>query len=372
MTNRRRIPILLTIFILFGAITGFRYLDQFFEKYSGNGISALAPIKHSERVEVAGTIINESSIDLKEVIRKNQPNVVQIEREDGELGSGFLYNDKGDIITNAHIVEGASTVLVRMPDTQTYYGTVIGVGEVIDVAVVRVPELETFEPMNIAFEYQGEVGDGVVAMGSPRGFQNTVTTGIISATNRDFALPPYQFDKVYQISAPIAPGSSGGPLLLAATGEVIGINSAAYQGEVIGFSIPIKNIWSLVTAWSDGEYPEEPLSYYRMLLDEEEASYLVYYFFESITNHDYVTAYSLLGSDWQSSVTYDDFRASYQTTYAVDLLGTETTMVDDVVNVSVELEVFERVGNGEITGNIHEVHFQIGIENDKMKILDEE
>lgn len=369
MTNRWIKPILITIFIVVSALTGFSFLGQMFEQYQGTGSSALAPMVERETVEVAGTMITESRVDLKEIIRNNQSKVVQIEREDGELGSGFLYNDQGDIITNAHIVGDASTVLVRMPDTQTYYGTVIGVGEVVDVAVVRVQELVNLEPMSIAFEYGGEVGDGVIAMGSPRGYQNTVSTGIISALNRDFSLPPYQFDKAYQISAPIAPGSSGGPLLLATTGEVIGINSAAYQGEVIGFSIPIRNIWSLVTAWSQGEYPDEPISYYRMNLNEEEASYLVHYFYESISNYDYVTAYSLLGSEWQSSVSYDEFRAQYQTTLAVDIIDTRAMIVDDVVTVTAEVEVLQLAETGEFIENIQKIMYEVGIENDRMKLL---
>ncbi len=369
MVKHWGVPIFLTVFILLGAIIVFFYIENMFQQYSGNGFSRLAPISHSETGEVAGTIITESSFDLKGVIRKNKSKVVQLEGEDGNLGSGFLYNDKGDIITNAHIVEGTQAVLVRMPGNETYEGTVIGISEVVDVAVVRVQELENMESMSIAFEYEGEVGDGVIAMGSPRGYQNTVTTGIISAVNRDFALPPYQFVNAYQISAPIAPGSSGGPLLLAATGEVIGINSAAYHGEVIGFSIPIKNILSLVTAWSNGEQPEEPLSYYRVSLNEGEASDLVYSFYDNISNHDYVTAYSHLGSEWQSSVTYEEFRMNYQTVYTVDVIDVEATMMDGVVNVVAEIVFLELANNGELIENTYEVNYQIGIENDRMIIL---
>ncbi|RXJ01655.1 serine protease [Anaerobacillus alkaliphilus] len=364
--------IVLTLLIVVGAAITCWYLDKNFSIYSGDGLSTLAPVKEKEAVEVAGEMITENSVDIKEIIRLNQPKVVQIEREDGELGSGFLYNDKGDIITNAHIVKGATQVLVRMPDTQTYYGTVIGVGEVIDVAVVRVPELEGTEPMSVAFDFEAEVGDGVIAMGSPRGFQNTVTTGIVSAKNRDFALPPYQFDKAYQISAPIAPGSSGGPLILATTGQVIGINSAAYQGEVIGFSIPIKNVWSLVNAWSEGEHVEEPRSYYRMRLSEEEASYLVRYYYESISNFDYVTAYSLLGSDWQTSVVYEEFRASYQSLYTAEVLDLEVKLEDDVAIVLAEIEAVELTVDGEFVGRSYQVAFRVGIENDRMKVLEKE
>lgn len=206
-------------------------------------------------------------------------------------------------------------------------------------------------------------------MGSPRGYQNTVTTGIISALNRDFSLPPYQLDKAYQISAPIAPGSSGGPLLLATTGEVVGINSAAYQGEVIGFSIPIRNIWSLVTAWSEGKHTKEPISYYRMYLNEGEASYLVHYFYESISNYDYVTAFSLLGSEWQSSVTYDEFRTQYQTILSVEVVDNKAMIVDDVATINVEIEVLQLADNGEFIEVIQQITYQVGIENDRMKLL---
>ncbi len=345
------------------------YLEVYFGHYSGDGLSKLAPVKQSDEVEVAG-VITERNVDLKDIIRLSQPKVVQIEREDGELGSGFLYNDKGDIITNAHIVEGATQVLVRMPDTKTYYGKVIGIGEVIDVAVVRVPELESTEPMSIASDYEAEVGDGVIAIGSPRGFQNTVTTGIVSAKNRDFALLPYQFEKAYQISAPIAPGSSGGPLVLATTGEVIGINSAAYQGEVIGFSIPIGNVWPLVTAWSEGEYVEEPRSYYRMRLSEEEASYLVRYYHESISNQDYVTAYDLLGSEWQTSVTYEEYRAMYQMLYSVEVLDVEVKLTEDVASVLIDVEAVELSEDGMFVELVYQAAFQVGIENDRVKILE--
>lgn len=368
MKKQWTIPTIITFFIIIFAIIGIWHIKKTFQLFEGSGFSSLAPIVHNEALEVAGLFINESQVDLKEIIRKNQPKVVQIEREDGQVGSGFLYNDKGDIITNAHIVAGATTVLVRMPDTQTYYGTVIGVGEVIDVAVVRVKELKNLEPMKLSFEYEAEVGDPVIAMGSPRGYQNTVTTGIISAINRDFALPPYQFEKAYQISAPIAPGSSGGPLLSATTGKVIGINSAEYQGEVIGFSIPINHIWSLVTAWSEGEVPEEPISYYRMLLSEKEAIYLVHYFYESISNYDFVTAYALLGSEEQKKVSYEEFRTSYQTILSVEISNSKATIIDDSVQIELEKQVFE-FKNGQFIEKVVMVTHEVGIENDKLKII---
>lgn len=363
------VPLFLSLLMIIGAVVGFRYIEQKFEQYSGNGFSSLAPVKHSEEVEIAGTIIEGDSIDLKEVISINEPKVVQIEGENGNLGSGFLYNQKGDLITNAHIVGEVSEVLVRTSGGETYNGVVIGASEVVDVAVVRVDKLKGREPVNIAREYEAEVGDNVVAIGSPRGYQNTVTTGIVSAVNRSFSLPPYQFVNAYQISAPIAPGSSGGPLLLATTGEVIGINSAAYQGEVIGFSIPVKNIWSLVSAWSNDEEPKEPLSYHRVTLTDDGARNLVHSFYESISTQDFVTAYSNLGSEWQSSTTYEEFQANFQTVVAVEVTGIESGIFGGVAEVAAEIVAYEITETGDYLESTHEVHFEIRIENDLFKII---
>lgn len=362
------IPIFITSIIVMGTVIGFFYISQKLDGYNGGSISSLAPIVQSKKGEVAGTIIS-NGIDLKEVIRQNQPKVVQLEAEDGQLGSGFFYNGKGDIITNAHIVEGDSKVVVRMPDGQTYSGSVIGKSEIVDVAVVRVEDLENVEPMNIAYDYEGEVGDEVIAIGSPRGYQNTVTTGIISAVNRNFSLPPYQFINTFQISAPIAPGSSGGPLILGTTGEVIGINSAAYDGELIGFSIPIKNIWSLVKAWSEGETPEEPLSYHRITLSEEVARGLVYNFYESISNSDYVTAYSYLGSELQSGKTYEEFRSKFMTTAAIDVINVQAIQKGNEVEIIAEIVTLDIDSSGEFLESRSEVKHQVTIENDRLVLV---
>lgn len=376
MATRWTISILLTLFFLGGMVVGLNYLDDFFKQYMGSGQSTLASVEEPpEAIEVGGSANNDNNeqeqqtTQLKDVIRKNQPKVVQIERGDGGLGSGFIYNEKGDIITNAHVVEGESTVLVRMPDTQTYYGSVIGIGDVVDVAVVRVPELSDIEPMSISTDFEGEIGDEVIAMGSPRGYQNTVTTGIISAINRDFDLYPYSYEKVNQISAPISQGSSGGPLLLASTGEVVGINSADFEGEVIGFSIPIKNIWSLVTAWSAGEHPIEAQTTNNTMLNEEEVSYLVDYFYENITNYDYLGAYALLGSVWQSSITYDKFSSGYLNTISVHIREIKATTANDVITVVAVIEAEELNDDGQYATSVYQVKYEVGIENDRLRII---
>ncbi|WP_051459303.1 S1C family serine protease [Paenibacillus zanthoxyli] len=187
----------------------------------------------------------------KEIIEDSQKRVVTIESGEG-LGSGFLYNGKGDLLTNAHVVAGSRDVTVRTKSHQEYKGKVIGIGTDTDVAVVRVTELKQTEPLQIARSNKAEIGDEILALGSPLGLENTVTTGIISGLGRSFDIEPYTYSNMYQISAPIAPGNSGGPLVSAETGNVLGINSASATDEAgIGFSIPISSVLKQAEAWSE-------------------------------------------------------------------------------------------------------------------------
>lgn len=112
------------------------------------------------------------------------------------------------------------------------------------------PGLAGVEPLVMVRKEKAEIGDEVIAIGSPLGFQNTVTTGMVSGLGRSFEIKPYTYNDLYQISAPIAPGNSGGPLVDKKTGEVLGINSAGIEESSIGFSIPIVNVLDLAEAWS--------------------------------------------------------------------------------------------------------------------------
>jgi S1-C subfamily serine protease len=161
--------------------------------------------------------------ELKEIIFESQKLVVKIELPDGSFGSGFLYNDKGDVITNAHVVANAKDVKVITVDSKELTGEVIGISNDTDVAVVRVPDLEGTEPFRLAKTRKAELGDEVIALGSPLGLQNTVTTGIVSGVGRSFDIDSFKYEDVFQISAPIAPGNSGGPLIDTSSGEVVGL-----------------------------------------------------------------------------------------------------------------------------------------------------
>lgn len=317
----------------------------------------------------------EHSKELKEIIHDVQKVVVMIELEDGSLGSGFLYNNKGDVITNAHVVNGANKVKIKTADAREFEGTVIGLSKDVDVALVRVPGLVDEKPLDIS-KKKAELGDEILALGSPLGLQNTVTTGIISGVGRSFEIPPYQYTDAYQISAPIAPGNSGGPLVNSKTGQVLGINSAGTDQGSIGFSIPIVNVMSIVTGWSNSpmtdiptlstqEYDNEEST---QPSDEETASYLVNYFYESINSRDYVTAYSLLGSTWKQKTDFTTFRNGYLRTTSVSVDDLQSVTTGDKVTVICIISAEEQKDEGTVYSK-YKLEYTIGYENDQMRIL---
>lgn len=170
------------------------------------------------------------------------PSVVQIETSQG-LGSGFIYDTAGHILTAAHVVTGAgNTVTVRLADGTTRTGTVVGADTGTDVAVVKVDLSGTKgTPASLAVADPLQVGQTAVAIGSPFGLEQTVTAGIVSAVDRAMQTTNGAIDMV-QTDAPINPGNSGGPLA-DLSGRVIGINdqieSASGSSSGVGFAIPI-------------------------------------------------------------------------------------------------------------------------------------
>jgi Do/DeqQ family serine protease len=156
------------------------------------------------------------------------------------LGSGFIIDRSGIILTNAHVVDGADRVTVKLKDGRTLEGQVKGVDTVTDLAVVKVDD-NNLPIVPLGDSTALEVGDWAIAMGNPLGLNNTVTLGIVSTLDRSSAqagIPDKRLDFI-QTDAAINPGNSGGPLLNE-RGEVIGINTAIRNGaEGIGFAIPI-------------------------------------------------------------------------------------------------------------------------------------
>ncbi|WP_085314326.1 DegQ family serine endoprotease [Derxia lacustris] len=156
------------------------------------------------------------------------------------LGSGFIISADGTILTNAHVVDGASTVMVKLTDRREFKAKVIGIDKRTDVAVVKI-EASGLPVVKIGNLAESRIGDWVVAIGSPFGFENTVTSGIISAKSRALG-PQSNYVNFIQTDVPINPGNSGGPLFNM-NGEVIGINSQIFSetGGYMGlsFAIPI-------------------------------------------------------------------------------------------------------------------------------------
>ena len=155
------------------------------------------------------------------------------------VGSGFIIDRSGLVITNNHVVDGAAKVAVTLSDGSKRTGRVLGRDAKTDIAVLRIEGGGDFQPISWGNSDSIRVGDSVFAVGSPFGLGNTVTSGIVSARGREIGAGPY--DNFLQVDAAINSGNSGGPLF-DATGRVVGVNTAIFSpsgGNVgIGFAIP--------------------------------------------------------------------------------------------------------------------------------------
>jgi S1-C subfamily serine protease len=170
------------------------------------------------------------------------------QQQHGEAtGSGFVVDRHGTILTNAHVVSGATKVTVQFADRHVVEAEILGRDESTDLAVLKVSDAKRSEltPLTLGSSGDVQVGDPTIAIGNPFGLERTLTTGVVSATKRTIQAPNgFEIDGVIQTDAAINPGNSGGPLLDAA-GRVIGINSqietgGSGNGSVgIGFAIPI-------------------------------------------------------------------------------------------------------------------------------------
>jgi serine protease Do len=160
------------------------------------------------------------------------------ERKSSALGSGFIIDEKGIVITNNHVIQDAEDIIVRFNDEKEFNAKVIGADPLSDIAVLQLDTKEKFKPVKFGNSDKARIGDWVIAIGNPFGFGGTVTSGIISARNRSLGLTRYE--DYIQTDASINSGNSGGPLF-DMNGDVIGINTAILgrSGSIgIGFAIP--------------------------------------------------------------------------------------------------------------------------------------
>lgn len=183
------------------------------------------------------------------------------------LGSGFIIDKSGLVLTNAHVVDKADKVTVRLKDGRSFEGKVQGVDEVTDLAVVKINAGGDLPTASLGSSSNVQVGDWAIAVGNPLGFDNTVTLGIVSTLRRSSAqvgIPDKRLEFI-QTDAAINPGNSGGPLLND-RGEVIGINTAIRADAMgIGFAIPIDKAKAIASQLERGGKVAHPYLGVQML-----------------------------------------------------------------------------------------------------------
>ena len=168
-------------------------------------------------------------------------------------GSGFVYDDQGHVITNQHVVDGAETVKVTLWNGRTYDAKVVGTDASTDLAVLKVDApAASLEPLSLGDSSTLEVGDGVIAIGSPFGLEETVTSGIVSALHRQITAPnDFAIDDAIQTDAAINHGNSGGPLL-DLNGRVVGVTSQIESesggNDGVGFAVSSNTVKRIAEA----------------------------------------------------------------------------------------------------------------------------
>ena len=218
--------------------------------------------------EINNLMLTESkTLSLIDIFEKAEPGVVRVnternqtESETGGVGSGFVFDKKGHIITNAHVIEDSTKTVVTFLDGRSYNAQIIGVDKYTDIGVIKVnADLKLLHPLSLGDSSNLQVGEPITAIGNPFGLSGSMTSGIISQMGR--LLPSgsgYSIPDVIQTDAAINPGNSGGPLLNM-RGDIVGINTAIQSttGEFtgVGFAIPSQTVAKIVpTLISEGEY----------------------------------------------------------------------------------------------------------------------
>lgn len=332
-------------------------------------VAGLAWRKHPQSpLPVAPTAL--STQPLPAIIQRDLPAVVSVTADTAQgadQGSGFVYDRRGDILTNAHVVSGASQIWVGTSNGRRYPATLLGENPTQDLAALRVPALASIRPLPLADSSQVELGDSVVAFGSPLGLRNTVTEGTISGLHRNFSIPPAVYRDLLQISAPVAPGNSGGPLVLAASGAVVGIETAGVvnlSGN-IGFAIPINQAKPLAAAWASAS---NAAASSEGLVAESEA--LLTRFYQAINARQYAQAWGMLGQRWRHDLPYPAFAAGFQHTVQDSLSQVAVVHADaKTVLLGFQLVAQSQTPSGQAQVTTYRMQYQFGLEQGRLVIL---
>jgi S1-C subfamily serine protease len=304
------------------------------------------------------TPIVSKSLSLIEIFEKSEPGVVRVNVQRGEteditggVGSGFVFDKKGHIISNAHVVKDANKVVVTFLDGRSYNADIIGFDEYTDIAVIKVnADLSLLHPLSIGDSSNLKVGEEIAAIGNPFGLSGSMTSGIISQLGR--LLPTssnYQIPDVIQTDAAINPGNSGGPLLNM-RGEIVGINTAIQSttGEFtgVGFSIPSQTVAKIVpTLIADGEYKHPWIGIAGRDIDPDMASALnlkdaIGFLVITVVEDSPAFQAGLIGSDKTIEVDGVNYPVGGDVILAVD--GKEVRKIDDIL---VHLQRAKSVGD---------------------------
>jgi serine protease Do len=216
----------------------------------GAGAGTLAPVTGAMGPALgAAPLLSVSITGWADIVERVSPAVVSITNSKG-LGSGFVIDSEGYVVTNNHVMSGLNEAEIRFSDGTKYKGRLIGRDEATDIALLKIDAPKSFPSLRFYDDQKMRVGDLVLAVGNPFGLNGTVTAGILSARGRD-EIGSGQYTDYLQLDAAINPGNSGGPTF-DVNGRVIGMNTMGRPGSGIGFAIPSSTIQRVVEDLKQG------------------------------------------------------------------------------------------------------------------------
>lgn len=298
------------------------------------------------------------TLSLTEIFEKAEPGVVRVNtirnqtmNETGGVGSGFVFDKMGHIITNAHVIEGSTKTVVTFLDGRSYNAEIIGMDEYTDIGVIKVnADLKLLQPLSLGDSSNLNVGEPITAIGNPFGLSGSMSSGIVSQIGR--LLPSgsgYSIPDVIQTDAAINPGNSGGPLLNM-RGNIVGINTAIQSttGEFtgVGFAIPSQTIAKIVpTLISEGEYKHPWIGISGRDIDPDTANVLglkdaLGFLIITVVENSPAEDAGLIGSDKTIEVDGKEYPVGGDIIIAVD--GMDVRKIDDIL---VHLQRVKTIGD---------------------------
>ena len=309
--------------------------------------------------EINNLILTESkTLSLIEIFEKTEPGVVRIntqknqtENEVGGVGSGFVFDKKGHIITNAHVIEDSTKTVVTFLDGRSYNAQIIGVDKYTDIGVIKVnADLKLLHPLSLGDSSNLQVGEPITAIGNPFGLSGSMTSGIISQMGRLLDLGSgFSIPDVIQTDAAINPGNSGGPLLNM-RGDIVGINTAIQSSTGtntgVGFAIPSQTVAKIVpTLISEGEYKHPWIGISGRDIDPDMANVLglkdaLGFLIITVVEDSPASDAGLIGSNKTIKVEGRDYPVGGDIILAVD--GIDVRKIDDIL---IHLQRVKTVGD---------------------------